>query len=287
MAQNLHIEAKRRKMEADLEPLLRKTLLHSFLIDLIDDVSAAGQSKNFKNLSSIARNTWERSRPLWTGVEDDPAMLEHVIRSRAGAYASCMAVAATDTAYCEAASFISDDNRESCHMVYSLFALIAGEAIREGGSCGSVMKKCRILPYEEAVDFCNAIVENKSQLCPWPETSPPGIFCRAAIARGSSNICESMDLDEETSMISCCEQFEWRFASALGKGATPYVIPELGALAGDEEGCMRALKWGLFHDLAELFGVEDLPETAKDHSNKYSEYICPLIIHWSQRETPL
>jgi hypothetical protein len=289
LAENYKLEAARRWKEVQLEPLFIEAGLHARLAALLGAVTEAAAGRKFDTLPGKVTKIWEEMKRFRTATSDsDLEMMKNIVKIRVGAYASCMAIASRDASWCARPETLSQDFGPTCNGGYVYLVIIGKEAIGKGKSCEEAAGNFHAYPRDEILAVCRAIKDQKPALCPEGETTPPGILCRAAATRATTHICENIASDRHERDVSCCELFSWRFANIVSGIADPYIIPEAGALSGDKKGCMRGLAWGLMEDLGPLFGF-DAPKDAAStpENNLFGDYLCPMIVQWSQREPPL
>jgi len=284
-ADNMKLEADRRSVEFKLEPIMARLRQIQVLMEIIDEVAGTALCKKTFTLKPILDNAWERLESVPAGfAKDELAHLENIINSRAQAYLTCMAVAERNAGLCDLAKDTTAGQKDGCHVTYAVYALIAERAVKKGEPCAEVMKDPGVRLPEGTAQACEAIVGQKPELCPWEEGSARQAYCRAAATRSAAAACAAGAWTPKPHDLACCGKFKWRFASVLNPASTSYNIPEVGALSGETEGCLNALRWGLFEDLAPVFKVENLPTPVIDPGPTYGEYLCPLEIFWSANE---
>jgi len=288
LAENYKLEAARRWKEVQLEPLFMEAGLHSRMASLMNAVTETAAGKKFDIVDGQIAKIWQELKSFRPGTSDsDLELMKNVARRRIIAYSACRAMASRDPSWCAGLEIYSKDSAASCYWNYATFAIIGDEAILKGKSCEEACGSFSGIALSELLSACNAVKEKKPGLCPWDETSTSGAFCRAAAQRAGGNDCQKIAGEDRVRDAACCEHYAWRFANVSSGHADPYVIPEGGALAGDEKGCMNALSWGLMDDLGALFGLEVPEKSAGEFGDSiYGDYLCPMVIYWSQREPP-
>jgi hypothetical protein len=280
-ADNMKLEADRRSVEVKLEPVMARLRQIQILMETIDEVAAAALAGKAFTLKPVLENAWERLEPVRAGfAQDELSHMSNIINSRAQAYLTCKAVAERNADICDLAKDATEGQKDGCHATYAVYALIAERAVKKGEPCAEALKDPKVRLPEGTVKVCEAIVQQKPELCPWKEDAASQAYCRAAATRSPSAACAPGAWTPKPRDLACCGKFKWRFASVLNPASISYNIPEIGALSGETEGCLNALRWGLFEDLAPVFKVEDLPDTGPTHG----EYLCPLEIFWSANE---
>jgi hypothetical protein len=214
--------------------------------------------------------------------EDDARLIGNVVKARVEGYATCMAVAQKSAAWCRFVESGRKDDVNKCLLTYDFLILIYGDAVKGGKSCKAAMKGAGVLGKEEGVAFCDAVVAARPEACPLDEKTPQGAYCRVAASRGKLGYCKKVEGNWNEKQEACCNIFAWRFSGLFSGKSQSMGIPEAGALGGESAGCMNALRWGLFENLAPLFGVEfPFEPAAKDEL--FGEIFCPIEIHWSGR----
>lgn len=288
MGKFLKEEAARRAKEGMLEPLLIKARVHGILVDFIDSLVRTAGEKSFMKAEKLAADYRQRIEMAGGGAsKDELKAIQNVVKVRLSAYASCMSVASRNTSWCRSVEKIWSDGAQDCYKSYAFYALIASEVIGKRKTCEEAFKKFPAFKQKEILAVCEALSNEKPGLCPWEDMSKGNIFCRSAATRGRTHICKKATFDEPELEYDCCEKFGWRFANVASGSASAYDIPETGALSGDEEGCARAMTWGLMEDLGLYFDLKIPDEIEKNkHDISYENYLCPLIIYWTHRKVP-
>lgn len=277
----LHDEADRRKKERALEPVYVEAKRKGLLIDIID-LAAAGAVD--RKIEGVVPETEALSKGIVS--EQDLSFIKNVLGVRLTAYASCMSVAARDASWCKSLSAVWKDGGLDCYKVFATYVLIGQDALKGGKSCGDVLKGFKIFDEKDSLAYCEALVGQKPELCPWEELSMGNVNCQAAASRARLNICSKGKFDMPEREIYCCEQFGWRFSSAVDGSADPYIIPEAGAITGEEKGCLQSLTWGLLRDLGPVFGMEVGEIEKATNPETFGHYLCPLTIYWTDQEVP-
>jgi hypothetical protein len=281
MANSLTVEAARRENERLLEPAFLTLKRHAAFSAMIDSVVVDAKARAFKLAEKNAVKIVEGR--VNTQVM---SMIKNVLKERLAAYASCAAVASKDAAWCTAAGEAWDDVGPACARNFGIYVLIAQKVIAGKKTCGEALSKVKALEGEETRAFCEALSQQKPELCPWESLSIGNVLCQSAAARGTTSICSKGKFDVPERDEACCEQFGWRFANVAGSGAEAYVIPEAGAISGDAEGCARALRWGMLEDLGPSFDLDVPQPKGSDPAGKFGHYLCPHTIYWSSLEPP-
>ena len=283
MANFLKVEAARREDERLLEPAFLKVKLHAALAALLDSVVMDAKARGFKTAEKNAIGIVEGRVNAQVA-----SLIKNILKERLAAYASCMAVASRDATWCGAAGEAWDDVGPACARNFGIYVLIVQEVIPGKKSCGEALSKVKDLEGDEPRAFCEALSQQKPELCPWESLSVGNVLCQSAAARGTTTICSEgkFDVDFPARDEACCEQFGWRFANVVGLGAEAYIIPEVGAISGDAEGCARALRWGLMEDLGPEFDLGVPLPKGTDPAGKFGHYLCPHTIYWSSLEPP-
>jgi len=280
------LEAKRIKAGEALAMTRSRLKLHGLLLELVDDLAGIGPSGNFRKAAEVNKKALARIKETRQGTGDDVLdVLNNIARRHMEAYASCMTVAKGDPSWCDVVEKTWDGAGASCDVIYDLYVLIMGKAFIENKPCSKVMAEARTLKGEEGVKFCEALVRGDPDACPWDEAEPRGAYCAAAALKGNIRACGKVKIGWEEKKKRCCEIFAWRM-SWLPSGSGEIEIPEAGALKGDQAGCMNALRWGLFESLASAFDVPlegDHPAAAE----LGGEFLCPVLIYWTEREMTL
>jgi hypothetical protein len=276
-------EADLKRREERMAEVLRKIKLGPVLLDFVDEVAAAAGKKDLERLEAITLEYWGYLKQLREGVsEDDARLIGNVVKARVEGYTTCMAVAEKSAAWC---SFVESGRKtgvNKCLATYDVFVLAYGGAVKGGKPCKAAMKGARTMGKEESVAFCDAIVAAQPEKCPWGEKTPQGAYCRAAASRGKLGYCKKVEGSWSEKQETCCNLFAWRFSGLFSGKSQSMGIPEAEAVRGESAGCMNALKWGLFENLASLFGVE-FPFEPAAKEELFGEILCPMEIHWSGR----
>jgi hypothetical protein len=277
------LEMERVESGEALATTLSQWKLYGLLLDLVDDLSAAGPSGSFRKAADINMKALARLKEVRQGVGDDTLdMLNNVARRNLEAYASCMTVAKGDPSWCDTVEKAWKGSGRSCDVLYDIHVLIMGRAYVKNQPCGKVMAEARTMKGEEGVQLCEAVVRRDSDLCPWDESDPRGAYCAAAASKGNIKACDKVKIGWEEKKKRCCEIFAWRM-SWMPSGLDGTAVPEAGALKGNEAGCMNALRWGLFESLALAFGVPlEGDHPAVEELN--GEFLCPVLVYWTERE---
>jgi hypothetical protein len=218
--------------------------------------------------------------------EQDLSAIMSIVKSRLTAYGSCMSVASRDDAPCSSLRSAWEDGGLDCYMVYAIYKLMVRDVLIGGKSCEEALAGFKQFKKEDNLALCEALLQQKPELCPWEDLSRENVMCQVAASRARLDVCKKGAFEDPGRDVFCCELFGWRLSSVVSGTADPYVIPEAGALSGDKEGCMRSLTWGLIGDMASMFGYEPSEKEEAPVTDKTGNYLCILEIHWSTLEVP-
>jgi len=280
------LEAGRAGAGEALAQALSKLALQGLLLELVEDLAAVGPSGSFKKAAGINKKMLARMKETRKGTGDDVLdLLNNVARRNLEAYGSCMAVAKGDPAWCDGLEKTWEGAGASCGAIYDLHVLVMGKAFIKNQPCSKAMAGARSLEGEVGVKFCEAVIRQDEDACPADDSEPLGAYCAAAARKGNIRACSKVKIGWGDKQKRCCEIFAWRM-SWMPAGSSEVEIPEAGALKGDEAGCMNALRWGLFESLAPVFEVP-LEGEHPAAGELYGEFLCPVLVYWTQREMTL
>jgi hypothetical protein len=195
---------------------------------------------------------------------------------RASGYVRCAVLVNRDPSLCETLDGLLSEETRKCRAVTALWVIVADEVMRQGRDCSEVVDS-QVWSFENLEDhgsaFCGAISNGKPDQCPAEFDGTPGSpLCTVAAARGAPDACRSEE-HRPPWWQECCEEFGRRFAAFVDPAASPGTSPELGAISGDAQGCLRALRAGLLADVGSLFGL-----TGAEGS--YGNGECRPVIPW-------
>lgn len=285
-------EARRRTSTSELEPMLRDASLRAGLVDLVQDVRAAASRRELgKTGAAVDRAHGSLSLHRSGTSEDEKRLMEAVVRSRLGAFATCRSLSDGDASWCSALDEAWQGERSACLLMHTLYVRIVRDAMRGGKPCDEAMKGS---PALEGLDdglwasVCTAVKERKPDGCPAVQGTRAGIICRVASSEHGEQECASLGGQVEGGQedeSGCCRKLAWRFANVSAGSKDAKLYPEAGALGGEAPGCERALVWGIFQDLARLFGIDDAPPPPHEGVES-STYLCRFQVYWSAQPLP-
>ncbi len=283
-------EDSRSLIEAEkMRPIMEKVMVHGALPGILDAISDVARRKAFTELDGLIKEQLagiERVNPGLAGVVRP--VLEKAVRVRVGAYATCMSLAEDDISWCTGQDASWQGERQACQVMHTVHRRIALGVIQKGGDCASVMEGSpEVYGIDGAkwVEVCEAFRDMKPDGCPPGLDAGVAAMCRAAAARSGHEHCKVEEGVHSALWEPCCSKFAYRLAVVATGKADPGLIPEQGALDGDRDGCERALAWGLFQDLAWLFGIEGVPGSPIETSDT-DDYLCRFQIYNSPQELP-
>lgn len=283
-------EDSRSMLEAEkMRPVLAKVMTQAALPGILDAIPDAARRKAFPELGGVMEQQIkiiERVDPGLAGVVRP--VLAKAVRVRVGAYATCMSLAEDDISWCTEQDASWEGERQACQVMHTVHRRIGLGVIRKGGDCAGVMEGSpEVYGIDAAgwVEVCEAFRDMKPEGCPPGLDTGVAAMCRAAAARSGHEHCKIEEGVHSALWEPCCSKFAYRLG-AVGSGkADPGLIPEQGALSGDRDGCERALVWGLFVDLAGLFGIEGVGESPLQASDT-DDYLCRFQVYHSPQELP-
>jgi hypothetical protein len=172
--------------------------------------------------------------------------------------------------------------------MHTVYVRIASGAVLGKTPCAQAMDGSpKVSGYDARgwIEACEAIKTKDPGKCPTSLPEKVGVMCRAAAARSGTTICRPFADERHKLKKTCCEKFAWRLGELTERNTGPRYLPERAALDGDAEGCDRALAFGLFHDLASTYKVQDAPEPPRlEYSS--DDYVCLFQVYHSMEELP-
>jgi hypothetical protein len=220
--------------------------------------------------------------------ESHAVILLGAARVRAHAHATCRAVAEDDISWCDGLDESFAGGPKNCQVTHSIYRRIVARAINGKQSCQSAMSGAPAIDGidEKAwVSTCDAIVNLTPDSCPFAATSVPGALCRVAAGSIDEDRCAAIGANPDKQWPECCNLFAYRLSQLRSGQTDPRISPESAALVGDASGCDRALTWGLFQDVAQMFGFEQIQQPATDKSG-HSDYLCGYVLYWTDEKLP-
>jgi hypothetical protein len=280
-------EARERKRVASLSEPWLAARRHAVLVAHIDEVRVVLREGDGDDLERIVADTYARMQTIMPEAnETHLVLLEAVTGVRAHGYATCRSVTDDDIGWCEGLDEDLAGGPASCEVMYTLYRTIVAHAVREGMGCEEALED---VPEVAGVDaqawrgICEAVAAIDPATCPPPDDMA-GVMCHVALDRRGEDLCETYRPEEER-WSDCCARYRWRLSQVLNGSLDPRLSPETGALSGERSGCDRALAWGLFRDLAAMFGVEGAPPPLTDEYG-IQEYTCSYVLHWTVQPLP-